>query len=66
MECVLLPVRDWLSRGSVWEWLRWDGPGYINLHHGQDLDHESSEAAMEHHPHGLPSTNILIIRGLSS
>ena len=22
-------------------------PGYINLHHGQDLGHESGEAAME-------------------
>jgi aryl-alcohol dehydrogenase-like predicted oxidoreductase len=26
-------------------------PGYINLHHGQDLGHESSEAAMEHRAH---------------
>jgi aryl-alcohol dehydrogenase-like predicted oxidoreductase len=26
-------------------------PGYINPHHGQDLGHESSEAAMEHRAH---------------
>jgi aryl-alcohol dehydrogenase-like predicted oxidoreductase len=28
-------------------------PGYINLHHGRDLDEESSEAAMEHRAHGV-------------
>jgi aryl-alcohol dehydrogenase-like predicted oxidoreductase len=28
-------------------------PGYINLHHGQDLGDESREAAMEHRAHGV-------------
>jgi aryl-alcohol dehydrogenase-like predicted oxidoreductase len=28
-------------------------PGYINLHHAQDLGDESSEAAMEHRAHGV-------------
>lgn len=28
-------------------------PGYINLHHAQDLDYESSEAALESRAHGV-------------
>jgi aryl-alcohol dehydrogenase-like predicted oxidoreductase len=31
-------------------------PGYINLHHGQDLGDESSEAAMEHRAHCVLDT----------
>src|SRR5580693_2667511 len=31
-------------------------PGYINLHHGQDLGEESSEAAMEHRAHRVLDT----------
>jgi aryl-alcohol dehydrogenase-like predicted oxidoreductase len=31
-------------------------PGYINLHHGQDLGHESGEAAMEHRAHDVLDT----------
>ena len=28
-------------------------PGYINLHHAEDLGAEASEAAMEHRAHGV-------------
>jgi aryl-alcohol dehydrogenase-like predicted oxidoreductase len=28
-------------------------PGYINLHHAEDLGEESSESAMEHHTHSV-------------
>ena len=31
-------------------------PGYINLHHGEDLGEESSEAAMEHRAHRVLDT----------
>ena len=47
----LSAVRDWPYRGSVWEWLHWEGPAISISHHGQDLGGHSSEAAMEHRAH---------------